>query len=587
MYEWRNNPEYVRNEGHTERWDRALLTFGETVSDTSLTPLTSAEAQGFADRGSAWGRWISVADALRDIESSRQQWLLQQHQRQQWLLQQATSTVDTVPGNSDSPNRAPTVSAALSDVTGLEAGATQDVSLSGVFDDPDNDALTVTATSSNDAVVTVTVASDGCSLTVEGVSQGTATITVTAQDPDGSRASDFFDVSVAPESSGKYAALIAKMYDWRNDRQWAGDPNWDSKPHTDRWDRALLAFGETVADTSLTAMPASEAQGYADRGWTRWVEVAAALKEIEAAGQQRPTPNRAPTVSSAISDATIVNESGTHQVSLTGVFNDGDGDSLTIAAASSDTARATVSVASDYSTLTVNAQSRGTATFTVTADDGNGGTVDDTFTVTVKVAPVVASALGDVSALVADATRDVSLAGVFSDADNDALTITAASSDETKATVTVASDGSKLTLTGVAEGTTSITVTAQDSDGNRVSDAFDVSVSAPPPQEPKQPNGPPPSVLNLRCIAETDRVAFLWDAPEWSGGETYAYDYQLTLPGGGSEGGRLAGSTSTLLYRPGDYAAGAETSVSVRAVYETSDGREVSSAEATLTCTVQ
>ena len=104
------------------------------------------------------------------------------------------------------------------------------------------------------------------------------TITVTALDTDFNWVSDTFDAPVAR----KYAGLISRMYEWRNDRQWAGDPNWNSKPHTDRWDRALLAFGEEVADTTLTAMPASEAQGYADRGWTRWVEVATALREIEA-----------------------------------------------------------------------------------------------------------------------------------------------------------------------------------------------------------------------------------------------------------------------------------------------------------------
>ena len=293
--------------------------------------------------------------------------------------------------------------------------------------------------------------------------------------------------------------------------------------------------------------------------------------------------NRAPTVSNAIADATIVNESGTHQVSLSGVFNDGDSDSLTITAASSDTAKATVSVATDYSSLTVTAKARGQATITVTANDGNGGTVDDTFTVTVKAAPTVASAISDISGLEADATQEVSLSGVFSDADNDTLTITAASSDEAKATVSVATDGSQLTLSGVAEGTTTITVTARDSDGNRVSDTFDVSVTAPPPQEPEPPAGPP-TVSNLRCIAETDRVAFLWDEPEWSGGEVYAYDYQLTLPGGRTEGSRV--KNSTLLYRPGSYPSGGETSVSIKVIYETPDGREVKSAAATLTCTV-
>ena len=175
----------------------------------------------------------------------------------------------------------------------------------------------------------------------------------------------------------------------------------------------------------------------------------------------RETENRPPAVASAIADATIVNESGTKQISLSGVFSDPDDDDLTITASSSDEAVATAPVESDYSSLTVNAQARGTATITVTADDGKGGTVSDSFTVTVKAAPVVASALADVTDLEEDSTQDVSLSGVFSDADGDVLTISAASSDDAKATVNVAADQSKLTVAGVAEGTASITVSAR------------------------------------------------------------------------------------------------------------------------------
>ena len=161
----------------------------------------------------------------------------------------------------------------LADVSGLEVDATQEVSLAGVFNDADGDALTITAASSDDSVATVTVASNGSKLTVTGVAEGTAIITVTAEDADGNQVSDTFDAPVAR----KYAGLIAQMYEWRNDSRYVHD-----KAHTDRWDRALLAFGETVSDTTLTPMPASEAQGYADRGWTRWEPVAAALREIEA-----------------------------------------------------------------------------------------------------------------------------------------------------------------------------------------------------------------------------------------------------------------------------------------------------------------
>ncbi|MCY4578656.1 MAG: Ig-like domain-containing protein, partial [Chloroflexi bacterium] len=168
---------------------------------------------------------------------------------------------------------APTVAAPIADLTGLEAGATRDVSLSGVFSDADGDSLTVTAASSDEGKATVTVSADGSKLAVAAVAVGAATVTVTARDADGNTVSDAFEVAVVR----KYAALISQMYQWRNDPQWVSE-----KAHTDRWDRALLAFGETVADQTLTPMTAAEAQGFADRGWTRWVEVAKALREIEA-----------------------------------------------------------------------------------------------------------------------------------------------------------------------------------------------------------------------------------------------------------------------------------------------------------------
>ena len=60
--------------------------------------------------------------------------------------------------------------------------------------------------------------------------------------------------------------------------------------HVDRWRRVLAALG---VDNGHTPMPASEAQGYVDRGWTRWVPVAAALAEIESGTQ--PEPETQPT----------------------------------------------------------------------------------------------------------------------------------------------------------------------------------------------------------------------------------------------------------------------------------------------------
>lgn len=74
VYESRNRPLPTPDPGHTVRWDRALLAFGERISGgTTLKPLTASEARGFANRGDAWYRWKPVAEALEEIEAAQGQ----------------------------------------------------------------------------------------------------------------------------------------------------------------------------------------------------------------------------------------------------------------------------------------------------------------------------------------------------------------------------------------------------------------------------------------------------------------------------------------------------------------------------------
>ena len=456
IYEWRNDPQWSSYKSHTDRWDRVLLAYGETVADTTLTAMTADEAQQWADEG--WEPWIRTVAALRELE-----------------------------------NRAPTVASAIADATMVNESGKKTVGLAGVFSDADNDNLTITACSSDATKATVSVAADYSSLTVAAKSRGAATIRVTADDGNGGAVQDAFSVTVraAPVVASALADLSLDVQKSRvvslagvfSDAD--GDTLTVTAASSDdevvyafvfEGELSVLAAAEGTARITVTAEDA-DGNSVSDA-----FDVAVTAPQQQQ--QQQQTPNQVPTVSAAIADATIVSESDTQTVSLSGVFSDADGDSLTITAASSDDAKATVSVASDQSGLTVTAKSRGTTTITVTADDGRGGTVEDSFTVRVKAAPVVASALANVSGLEVDATRDVSLSGVFSDADGDSLTITAASSDDARATVSVASDGSSLTLAGVAEGTATITVTARDSDGNTVSDTFEVSVEPEPEDDP-------------------------------------------------------------------------------------------------------
>jgi hypothetical protein len=270
------------------------------------------------------------------------------------------------------------------------------------------------------------------------------------------------------------------------------------------------------------------------------------------------------TVASPVDDAVIAAEDGTRQVSLAGVFSGAD--RLAVSAASSNEAVAVASVSADHRTLTLAARSRGTAVVTLTAVDGRGGEVEHSFAVRVKAAPTAAAAISDVSELAVGDTRDVSLSGVFDDADGDSLTITAASSNQSVAAVSVAADGSSLTLSGVGEGAATITVTARDSDGNRAGDAFDVSVV-----EAIELPGP---VLALQLSATTDRVEVQWAPPE-SGDAPRRYVVHLHREGGGEgETQRPGPNKTSVVFRGLD--SGSTYRVWVRAQNEAGKGERTS-----------
>jgi uncharacterized protein YjdB len=377
---------------------------------------------------------------------------------------------------------APTVASAISDQEGFGPEDTREVSLTGVFTDPNLDPLKITAMSSDTAIARVTLADDQSKLTLTGKKAGTATITVTADDGNGGTVSDMFTVTVSANAAPRVAwglrdvdlnegatymvALRTVFRDANNDvltitaksSNTAIAPVWMARNYL-----SLSVFARKAGTATVTVTADDGNGGTVDETFV-----------VTIAG------NEAPTVASSISDVASLRADDTREVSLSGVFTDAENDSLTITAKSSDTAVATVSLATDQSSLTVTAKKVGTATITVTADDGKGGTVDDTFTVTVKAnaAPTVASSIADVGGLRADDTRQVSLTGVFTDEDNDTLTITAKSSDTAVATVSVASDQSSLTVTAVKVGTATITVSAADGKGGTVDDTFTVTIGA-------------------------------------------------------------------------------------------------------------
>ena len=388
---------------------------------------------------------------------------------------------DGVAAVADQENQPPTISSAISDVTIPHETGTRTISLSGVFSDADSDQLNITATSSDAATAAVSVSSDHASMTLTAQARGISTITVTADDGNGGTISDTFTVVVkaAPTVSSAISDISGMSIGDNRDISLASvfsdadsDPLNITASTSDYNIAEAIIFQDTLTIIAVSNGSATITVTAQDTDGNR----AADTFEVTVAAAQQQD-NRAPTISSAISDVTIVREDGVRTISLSGVFSDADSDSLDVTATSSDATKAAVSVSSDHTSLTLTAKARGISTITVTADDGNGGTISDTFTVVVKAAPTISSAISDVSGLTAGDSRTVSLDGVFDDTDGDSLVITTASSNGSVATVEAASDGSALTITAQAPGTTTITVTAQDADGNQAADTFEVTVA--------------------------------------------------------------------------------------------------------------
>ncbi len=106
-------------------------------------------------------------------------------------------------GGGGTSNRAPRAVGTIADQTLTEDGNATTVNVSAYFSDPDGDTLSYRATSSRTSVVRVSVSGSRVTLTPRDA--GTATVTVTAADPDGQSATQRFTArveSAEPQAGG-------------------------------------------------------------------------------------------------------------------------------------------------------------------------------------------------------------------------------------------------------------------------------------------------------------------------------------------------------------------------------------------------
>ena len=128
------------------------------------------------------------------------------------------------------PNAAPTVSGGIPPQV-IEAGSEVSVNLADYFSDPDGDALTFSASSSNTAVATTRVA--GSIMTIAGAATGDATVTAMATDPGDLSASQTVMVTVEEPSMDR--AILRTLFIDTNGAGWSNSGGWLTEAALGSW----------------------------------------------------------------------------------------------------------------------------------------------------------------------------------------------------------------------------------------------------------------------------------------------------------------------------------------------------------------
>ena len=390
------------------------------------------------------------------------------------------------------------------------------------FDDPDDDPLTFDATSSNTRVVTARISNK--MLMLNAVDEGTANVKVTASDPQGDKASMQFRVVVDRSGGGNgsaptVSARIPDQYVAPN-----SDFSADLRDHFSDPDRETLSYEATTGNEDIARASVSgytlTVTGVAN-GTTSVTVTASdpgnrsATLTFTLTVETRGTGNRRPTVSDVIAFRQL-DKNDTFETDLDDHFSDPDNDDLTYSATSSRPAKATVDVSG--STMTVTARAKGTTTITVTAEDGSGATATLDFEVTIRQpgqpnrAPSVTETPPD-RFLVRRAAQPVQGWRYFEDPDGDDLTYTGASSNSAVASIDQQSD-IYFEVYAKSNGQATITITAEDPDGETAEASFLFEVGN---RSPQVDNAVPSTIIS--SPGQVDSLTMNWHFEDPDGGD--------------------------------------------------------------------
>ena len=376
----------------------------------------------------------------------------------------------------ESPNRAP-VAGTVAGQT-IQEGDSRTLDASSHFNDPDGDALTFSAESSNTGVVTATVS--GSSVELQGVAEGTATVTITAEDPDGLSADAPVQVTIGPanpdnkaptvKQEREHRTVIPEEYDVLQPWKHFEDPD----DHYD--DLIITASSSDPAIIRVQQWPSSVIWLHAESTGTATITVTASDPDDASVelSFELTVGNNAPMVINEPDDIfSSPAEIDTVHLRPTTFRDDDVGDRLSFDASSSDESVASVSIEASgvYGYYArVQGGAFGKATITLTATDKGGLTAQTTLGVTVdnNRPPRVTKAIPH-QAFPTDDTVYVILSEHFDDPDGDDLSYSVAAMAPISASIS--SDTLMLTHTSY-NGISLVRVTATDPGGRTAEDPF-------------------------------------------------------------------------------------------------------------------
>ncbi len=366
-------------------------------------------------------------------------------------------------------NQAPEVVSAIPALT-VAAGSSKAVDVSAHFRDPNGDALTYAAKSATEAAATVAVS--GSEVTVTGVSEGESEVTVTVRDTHGAEVSQVFTATVGPDNEAPVVVSAIPALTVAAGETAVVDV---SAHFSDPDDDALTYEAESSNEGAATvAAGGSEVTVTGVLHGESRVTVTACDGRGGSASQDFAVtvPNRPPEPVGSL-DRAIAYRGVTTTVEVSGAFDDPDGDALTYSASASVDGVVTVRVSG--SRVTLQGSSRKSTTVTVTADDGHGGTAQQTFEVEVANHPPVAVGRIQPRTIAPGERFTVTLSDYFRDTDGDAMTYTGVVSDSTVADVSV--EGEELVVVGESRGRVVVTAKAHDGHGGTGLQWFPLTVT--------------------------------------------------------------------------------------------------------------